>query len=86
MDNDNFPKGYNWKCEFCGTYASVAVADLRNYVCPECHGQKLQHFSKKAVEVPKVLTLPESPLKFKDDRFVTGTKKKRKSSSKRKLK
>lgn len=35
-----FPIGFNWQCSNpnCGIFASVAVPDLDNYVCPECRG------------------------------------------------
>jgi len=66
--NREFPRGYNWQCPLCGEYASVGKMDLANFKCTRCHGLGLKDFSQKAVVVPKI-KLPESPLRFRDDRF-----------------
>ena len=83
---EEFPHGMNWQCSLCGTFASVADADLGNYKCPECQGMGLKSFSKKAVAVPKVeFSRGDIPLKFQDERFMavgvkkSGSKKKRSS-------
>jgi len=86
-ENREFPHGFNWQCSMCGTYASVAPDDLKNYICPKCKGMGLQSFAQKAVVVPKFEFKPENPLKFKDERFMTGVKKKYKGKGyKKKLK
>ena len=78
MLEKTFPKGFNWECPLCGVFASVATADLENYECPKCHGFGLSGGNVrpgiKAVVVPK-MEMPESILKFRNERFEIGVKK-----------
>ena len=69
---------YNYWCPFCGQGHSVGQLDLAHFQCPkpDCR-RKFQGLDlTKAMVVPKINPISDSPLKFKDMRFSTIATKK----------
>ena len=69
---------YNYWCPFCGQGHSVGQLDLAHFQCPkpDCR-RKFQGLDlTKAMVVPKINPISDSPLKFKDMRFSTVATKK----------